>query len=38
MAMLDNVSNEWACVISGIANKPARNTIWSVIQRIVGMC
>ena len=30
-----HVSNECACVISGIVNKPARNTIRSVDQRIV---
>ncbi|PWA47471.1 Phytosulfokine [Artemisia annua] len=35
MANLDMVSNEWASVISNIVNKPATNTIWSVIQRIL---
>ena len=35
MAKLDSVSNNWAEVISSIANRPARNTIWSVIQRLV---
>ncbi|GJT56941.1 hypothetical protein Tco_0991995 [Tanacetum coccineum] len=35
MAMMDNISNEWASVISGIVNKPATNSIWSIIQRLV---
>ena len=35
MSELDNVGNEWAGVISFIVNKPASNTIWSVIQRLV---
>nr|GEV70328.1 hypothetical protein [Tanacetum cinerariifolium] len=32
MAMMDNISNIWPSVISSIVNKPANNTIWSVIQ------
>ncbi|PWA44849.1 RNA-directed DNA polymerase, eukaryota, Reverse transcriptase zinc-binding domain protein [Artemisia annua] len=35
MAKLDRVGNEWANVISRIVNKPATNTICSVIQRIL---
>ena len=35
MAEMDNVGNERARVISVIVNKPATNTIWSVIQRLV---
>ncbi|GJY15577.1 hypothetical protein Tco_0385999 [Tanacetum coccineum] len=35
MAMLENVSNEWASVVFGIVLKPASNSIWSVIQRLV---
>ncbi|GJU19727.1 hypothetical protein Tco_1153069 [Tanacetum coccineum] len=35
MAKLDNVSNSWAQVVSGIVNKTANNTIWSVVQRLV---
>lgn len=35
MAKLDNVSNSWAQIISCIVNRPAKNTIWSVIQRLV---
>ncbi|GKD05798.1 hypothetical protein Tco_1180772, partial [Tanacetum coccineum] len=35
MAMMDNMSNIWPSVISSIVNKPANNTIWSVIQRLV---
>ncbi|PWA40894.1 zinc knuckle CX2CX4HX4C [Artemisia annua] len=31
----DNVGNDWANVISFIVNKPATNTIWSVIQRLI---
>ncbi|GJS10592.1 hypothetical protein Tco_0367388 [Tanacetum coccineum] len=28
------LSNDWAMVISGLVNKPANNTIWSVVQRL----
>ncbi|GJV59378.1 RNA-directed DNA polymerase, eukaryota, reverse transcriptase zinc-binding domain protein [Tanacetum coccineum] len=35
MAAMDNMSDDWACLVSEMANKPARNTIWSVIQRLV---
>ncbi|GKD77238.1 RNA-directed DNA polymerase, eukaryota, reverse transcriptase zinc-binding domain protein [Tanacetum coccineum] len=35
MAKLEMVRNEWASVISNIVNRPANNTIWSVIQRIM---
>ncbi|GJU67409.1 RNA-directed DNA polymerase, eukaryota, reverse transcriptase zinc-binding domain protein [Tanacetum coccineum] len=35
MEMMDNMSNIWPSVISSIVNKPANNTIWSVIQRLV---
>ncbi|PWA89205.1 Phytosulfokine [Artemisia annua] len=35
MAKLNDYSNIWAEIISGIANKPASNTVWSVIQRLV---
>ncbi|PWA51294.1 Phytosulfokine [Artemisia annua] len=35
MAQLDYVSNTWAQIISSITNIPAKNTIWSVIQRLV---
>ncbi|GJT39990.1 hypothetical protein Tco_1256905 [Tanacetum coccineum] len=36
MAMMENISNEWESIISGIVQKPATNTIWSVIQRLVS--
>ncbi|GKB52708.1 RNA-directed DNA polymerase, eukaryota, reverse transcriptase zinc-binding domain protein [Tanacetum coccineum] len=35
LAMMENISNEWASVISGIVLKPTSNFIWSVIQRLV---
>ena len=35
MALMNNISNNWASVISDIANRPAVNKIWSVIQRLV---
>ena len=35
MAKLNSVSNVWAQIISSVVNIPARNTIWSVIQRLV---
>lgn len=35
MSKLSNVSNTWAQIISNIVNMPAKNTIWSVIQRLV---
>ncbi|GJZ52720.1 RNA-directed DNA polymerase, eukaryota, reverse transcriptase zinc-binding domain protein [Tanacetum coccineum] len=35
LAKLEGISNDWACVISFIFNKPATNTIWSIIQRDV---
>ncbi|PWA53535.1 reverse transcriptase zinc-binding domain-containing protein [Artemisia annua] len=35
MAKLDDVSNSWAQIISSIVNRPAQNSIWSVIQRLV---
>ncbi|GKA81988.1 RNA-directed DNA polymerase, eukaryota, reverse transcriptase zinc-binding domain protein [Tanacetum coccineum] len=34
MALLDNLSNEWAMVVSGLVNYNAKNSIWSVIQRL----
>ncbi|PWA76577.1 hypothetical protein CTI12_AA232490 [Artemisia annua] len=39
MANMVDVGNDWANVISYIVNRPANNTIWSVIQRLVlGAC
>ena len=39
MAKLEGISNDWASIISFISNKPATNSIWSVIQRLVlGAC
>ncbi|GJY18809.1 RNA-directed DNA polymerase, eukaryota, reverse transcriptase zinc-binding domain protein [Tanacetum coccineum] len=35
MARLEYVSNSWPQIISSIVNLPAKNTIWSVIQRLV---
>ncbi|PWA74489.1 reverse transcriptase domain, Reverse transcriptase zinc-binding domain protein [Artemisia annua] len=35
MAMLNNISNTWDEIISSISNRPARNSIRSVIQRLV---
>ncbi|GJT01522.1 putative RNA-directed DNA polymerase [Tanacetum coccineum] len=35
MARLEHVSNSWPQIISSIVNMPAKNTIWSVIQRLV---
>ena len=35
MAKLEDISNDWASIISFISNKPATNSIWSVIQRLV---
>ena len=35
MARMDNISNNWAQIVSGMVNFPANNTIWSVIQRLV---
>ncbi|GKB02256.1 reverse transcriptase domain-containing protein, partial [Tanacetum coccineum] len=35
LAKLEGISNDWACIISFISNKPATNTIWSIIQRDV---
>ena len=35
MAKLDNVTNCWPQIISCIVNRPANNSIWSVIQRLV---
>ena len=35
MAKLNSVSNVWAQIISSVVNIPARNTIWSVIQRLM---
>lgn len=35
LALLENISNNWASVISGITCRPAINRIWSVIQRLV---
>ncbi|GJQ97553.1 RNA-directed DNA polymerase, eukaryota, reverse transcriptase zinc-binding domain protein [Tanacetum coccineum] len=35
MAKLDDVSNIWAEVISGVCIKKPSNSIWSVIQRLV---
>ncbi|GKD34321.1 hypothetical protein Tco_1249830 [Tanacetum coccineum] len=39
MIKFDNMSNEWASVLSFTVNKPASNSIWSVIQRLtLGAC
>lgn len=35
MAKLRNVSDNWAQIISNMLNIPAKNSIWSVIQRLV---
>ncbi|GKE17309.1 hypothetical protein Tco_1424886, partial [Tanacetum coccineum] len=35
MENFGNMSNSWAQVISCIVNMPVKNTIWSVIQRLV---
>ncbi|GJR59309.1 hypothetical protein Tco_1501471 [Tanacetum coccineum] len=35
MARLEDLSNVWAEIVFGITNKPARNGIWSIIQRLV---
>ncbi|PWA79430.1 Phytosulfokine [Artemisia annua] len=35
MAKFDDISNNWPTIVSGIANKPANNKVWSVIQRLV---
>ena len=35
MAKLENVSNCWPQIISSIVNFPARNSIWTVKQRLV---
>ena len=35
MAKLDSVSDCWPQIISSIVNFPAKNSIWSVIQRLV---
>ena len=35
MANLENASNTWAQIISSVVNRPANNSIWSVIQRLV---
>nr|GEW81642.1 hypothetical protein [Tanacetum cinerariifolium] len=35
MARLEDLSNVWAEIISGIVNKPACNGIWSIIQILV---
>ncbi|GKA46122.1 hypothetical protein Tco_0738918 [Tanacetum coccineum] len=35
LAKLEGISNDWACIISFISNKPSTNTIWSIIQRDV---
>ena len=35
MAKLDNLRHEWASIISSIVNKAAKNTIWSIIQRLL---
>ena len=35
MAKLSHVSNSWAQVISSVVNIQAKNTIWSVIQRLM---
>nr|GEU95055.1 RNA-directed DNA polymerase, eukaryota, reverse transcriptase zinc-binding domain protein [Tanacetum cinerariifolium] len=35
VAQLDTLINNWASVILGWVNRPAKNTIWSVVQRLV---
>ncbi|GKC32155.1 RNA-directed DNA polymerase, eukaryota, reverse transcriptase zinc-binding domain protein [Tanacetum coccineum] len=35
MACLDNVSNVWGELVSGIVNKAANDGIWNIIQRLV---
>ena len=35
LAKLHDLSNTWGEVISGIINKPTKNGIWSVIQRLL---
>ncbi|GJR38332.1 hypothetical protein Tco_1214016 [Tanacetum coccineum] len=35
MANLGNVSNSWAQIISSMVNMLSKNTIWSVIQRLI---
>ncbi|PWA74726.1 Phytosulfokine [Artemisia annua] len=35
MAKLRNVSNNWAQIVSCMVNIPAKNSIWSVIQRLM---
>ncbi|GJT92141.1 RNA-directed DNA polymerase, eukaryota, reverse transcriptase zinc-binding domain protein [Tanacetum coccineum] len=35
MARLEDISNVWGEVVSGIANRLAKNGIWSIIQRLV---
>nr|GEX17052.1 RNA-directed DNA polymerase, eukaryota, reverse transcriptase zinc-binding domain protein [Tanacetum cinerariifolium] len=35
MDLLYDIGNDWAMVIFGLVNKPANNTIWSVVQRLV---
>ena len=35
MAKLDDISHVWGEVISGIVNKAACNSIWSIVQRLL---
>lgn len=35
MAKLDSLGDSLAGIISGLSNKPANNSVWSVIQRLV---
>ncbi|PWA76381.1 reverse transcriptase domain, Reverse transcriptase zinc-binding domain protein [Artemisia annua] len=35
MAKLDDISYVWGEVISGIVNKAACNSIWSIVQRLL---
>ena len=35
MARVDDISNIWPQIVSFMANMPANNSIWSVIQRLV---
>ena len=35
LAGLDIISNDWPSIISGVVSFPAKNKIWSIIQRLV---
>ena len=32
---MDGISNEWPYIISRVVNLPAKNKVWSVVQRLV---